>query len=297
MRLARELWLAPDASIRVVQDPATTPAVGEAEEVAQFTDGAVEVSLDVWLPFRGLPEVLRPQSAEATAPTIGDTLALEPPHAFELAYRIHAPEGFVPDTLPDGEEMKIGPAQFSIAYQKEPDTTVQATVKFQAGKSSYSREDVLAFRESYLKNEAALAPVVRFVPAGKPAAGSAGSARFEDLAGSKKLTELAPPEFEAACAWTTALARTRLPAQGTDVDCDGQKIPFEWPSRCAIGGGRPKSGCAVTVDQTRKCMPAFLEQIKRDPCAFFLASSTGEAKDLLAKVPECSGTPACIFTP
>jgi hypothetical protein len=296
VRLARELWLAPDASMRSAQEPAQAPGVSQPEEAAQFSDGGVELSLDVWMPFRGLPEVLRPQSTEESAPAIAESLPLDPPHSYELVYRVHAPEGFVAEKLPEAEQLKIGPALLSVDYQTEPDTTVKATVRFQVGKAAYSREEVLAFRQTYLEKGAALAPVLRFVPAAKTAAGGSVS-RFEDLGGDKKLTDLSPSEFESACTWTNDLARAKLPAEGTSIECDGQKIPFAWPSRCAIGGGRPRSGCAVTVAQTRQCMPAFLDQIKRDPCAFFLVASLGEAKDLLAKVPECSGTPACVFSP
>jgi hypothetical protein len=280
--------------MRVKQDPEN---LAEAEETAQFSDGGVEVTLDVWMPLRGLPETLRPQTAEAGAAP-ADALVLEPPHTFELDYRIHAPDGFVPDTLPAAEDMKLGPAVYSVKYQTEPDKTVKATVRFQVGKASYTKEDVVAFRETYLKNGTAPAPVVRFVPAARTTAAAAGpGSRFEDLDGAKKLTDLSPPEFDAACGWTNELARAKLPAQGAEIECEGQKIPFAWPNRCAIGGGRPKSGCAVTVAQTRQCMPAFLEQIKRDPCSFFVVTSMGEATDILSKVPECKGTAACVFSP
>jgi hypothetical protein len=296
VRLARELWLAPDASMRVVQSPAKAPVISEAQESAQFTDGGVEVSLDVWMPLRELPEILRPHTAETPEPAAPQPIVLEPPHTFELDYRIHSPAGFVPDKLPEGEELKIGPALYSVSYKAEPDTTIKATVKFQVGKTNYTREDVLAFREAYLKNGNALEPVVRFVPAAGATATGSGR-RFEDLEGATKLTDLSQPEFDAACGWTNQLAKARLPAEGTVIECEGQKVPFSWPNRCAIGGGRPKSGCAVTVAQTRQCMPAVVDLIKRDPCAFFVASSLGESTDLLAKVPECKGAAACMFSP
>jgi hypothetical protein len=257
----------------------------------------VEVNLDVWMPFRGLPEILRPQTADPSGLPAGQLVALDPPHTVDLSYKIHSPAGFVADKLPDGEDLKLGPAAFSVTYQTEADATVTASVRFAVGKASYTPDEVQAFREAYLKHGNALEPVVRFVPAHAATAAAGSGSRFEDLEGAKKLTDLSPGEFDAACGWTNKLARARLPAEGTVIECEGQKIPFNWPNRCAIAGGRPKSGCPVTVAQTRKCMPAFLEQIRRDPCSFFVVTSMGEAKDLLAKVPECNGTEACLFSP
>ena len=90
VRLAREVWLSPDASMRVVQNPARPPVIPQAEESAQFTDGGVEVSLDVWMPIRELPEILRPHTADAAEPPVPQPIVLEPPHTFELDYRIHS---------------------------------------------------------------------------------------------------------------------------------------------------------------------------------------------------------------
>jgi hypothetical protein len=121
--------------------------------------------------------------------------------------------------------------------------------------------------------------------------------RFEDIDGAKKVSDLSAAEIDAACAWTADLARARLPASGTPVDCAGERIPFAWTTSCALGVRPVGMSCMATVAQIRQCLPAFLDQVKATPCPFLQASSPADIDEIVAKIPQCSGVDRCAYAP
>jgi hypothetical protein len=129
--------------------------------------------------------------------------------------------------------------------------------------------------------------------------GSCGSAGigFDDIDGNKKVGDLSGAEIDAACAWTSDLAKARLPPSGTVVACPGEQIPFAWTTSCALGVRPTGMACMATVAQIRACLPAFLDEVKANPCPFLQASSAAAVNEIIAKISQCNGVDSCAYSP
>jgi hypothetical protein len=117
---------------------------------------------------------------------------------------------------------------------------------------------------------------------------------FDDIDGQKKAADLSREEVEAVCAWSRDLEKTRLPESGTTVECHGKRIPFGSSTDCKTVP--VESTCIVTVGQLRQCIPALVDELKRNPCPFLEVSSLDAFNGLVSMIPECAGVDLCAFT-
>lgn len=77
------------------------------------------------------------------------------PFITEVRYRIIAPEGFVPRTLPEDQTVQLGPATLTRHFAIDPGTqspaVVTAIYRFDTVKERYSTDEVLALRKAVLE--------------------------------------------------------------------------------------------------------------------------------------------------
>jgi hypothetical protein len=119
----------------------------------------------------------------------------------------------------------------------------------------------------------------------------ADTVRFEDIPGDKKLVDLNPAEVNGVCAWAGGIARQKLPAPGTQLDCDGLQITFNGVTQC---GATPPT-CEATVSEWAACFPNFIDRIAVDPCIILDLVFPDDLEAFVEETPGCEGLGPCAI--
>ena len=74
-------------------------------------------------------------------------LVLSERHITELKYQIVPPRGYMAETIPDDETIKLGPAQLKINYSPKANNVVEINFTFDTGSGVFSADDVAKVAE------------------------------------------------------------------------------------------------------------------------------------------------------
>jgi len=127
-------------------------------------------------------------------------------HIKEARWIIHPPIGYAHDALPANQTLAFGPATLTLAYQGNPDGTVEANFRMECPKRRWSPKEVDKARAALKAYGESKVPMVVFQQVGESYLG-AGQIK-EALAEFRKLQTLAPGKADPL----TRLARAQLAA-------------------------------------------------------------------------------------
>ena len=86
------------------------------------------------------------------------------PHRIERRYRIHPPALFKAVSLPEPEEVSLGPATYSQSVETLDDGSIEIVLQFDSGKRRWSPADVSAFQQAAKPYYSSEPVVIRFIP-------------------------------------------------------------------------------------------------------------------------------------
>ena len=118
---------------------------------------------------------------------------------------------------------------------------------------------------------------------------------IEDIPPDTKLVDLSAPEEQGVCDWGKDVARGKLPAPGSAMDCDGITITFN-ETECGFPA-TAQSGCEATVAEWQVCFPEFVDALAEDPCLILdFAFSAEDLEAFVNAIPGCEGMGPCSYT-
>ncbi|MET0343605.1 MAG: hypothetical protein ABW252_21515 [Polyangiales bacterium] len=121
---------------------------------------------------------------------------------------------------------------------------------------------------------------------------------FDALEGRRRLSDLSSSESELVCDWVDAQAVARTPAAPSNALRCGRApraLSFlDFAHRCPYAR---EDHCPATMLQVRRCIPAVLAMIARQPCTFMDVDSYDALDALVRPIAECRGVARCAYHP